>query len=100
MSRIRIMSVIVLLVAVYCGSYLYLTVRGSYQPITLGLNGRNAYTWAPQGFVEDFRWNRFKIAFYAPLYGLDLRFWHSRERARTGQYPINAPPRLVPTKTM
>jgi hypothetical protein len=100
MSRNRIISVIVLLVAVYCGSYLYLTVRGSYQPVTLGLNGRNTYAWAPQGFVENYHWNRFKIAFYAPLYGCDLRFWHTSERARTGRYPINVPPMLVPTKAM
>jgi len=100
MSRPRLIAVLVLLAAVYCGSYLYLTVRGTYQPITLGLNGRNTYAWAPQGFVEHFHWNRFKIAFYAPLYGLDLRFWHTRDRALTGLYPINAPPTLVPTKPM
>ena len=98
MSRSSIMAVIVLLVAVYCGSYLYLSVQGGYEPITLGLNGRNTYAWAPKGFFEDYHWNRFKIAFYAPVYGLDLRFWHTRDRARSGQYPIHAPPKLVPTK--
>jgi len=97
MTRFRIIAVLVLLLVIYCGSYLYLTVQGGYEPITVGLNGRNIYAWSPKGFVQNYRWNRFKIAFYAPIYGLDLRFWHTRDRARTGQYPIDVPPRLIPT---
>ncbi len=98
MSRFRVIAVLVLLFAAYCGSYLYLSVQGCYEPISVGLNGRNTYAWAPMGFFKDSRWNRFKIAFYAPAYGLDLRFWHSRDRARSGKYRIDVPPRLVPTK--
>jgi hypothetical protein len=98
MQRSRVITVLAFLLVCYLGSYLLLTLRGRYEPVTIGLNGANAYAWAPENFTHDFRWDRFKIAFYLPLYCLDAQFWHTRAAVRTGRYPMDVPPKLVRTE--
>lgn len=73
----------------YIGSYLWRSTQGRYEPAAVGLNGVKWYRWAPSGFVTDFRWNQTLMLVYYPLFFLDTRFWHSREDAYHGRYPIN-----------
>lgn len=73
----------------YGGSYMVRSVRGRYDPGAIGLNGVKVYVWAPEGFVNEFRWNQRLLRIYYPLYTLDSRFWHTSDKARHGVYPIN-----------
>jgi hypothetical protein len=98
MQRSRIFAVIAGLFLVYLVSYLYLSFHGKYEPYVIRMHDQNSYAWAPQGFVLDYKWNRFHLAFYLPLYCLDVQFWHTRAKAQSGLYPLDRPPTLVPTK--
>jgi len=72
--------------------YLVLSLRGRYEPGAIGLNGVKWYEWVPRGFVTDFRWSvPINVVFY-PLYFLDQKYWHSRDKAGNGSYPINEVP--------
>jgi hypothetical protein len=66
-----------LVVALYVGSYLVLTLSGRYEPgmISAGVT----YEWAPRGFFGP-RWKWEYAAFYFPLYQLDVNFWHQPRR--------------------
>lgn len=98
MQRTRLLAVIGCLLLVYLASYLFLTLHGKYEPYVIRLHDNNSYAWAPRGFVRDYKWNRFHLAFYLPLYCLDVQFWHTRAKAPSGLYPLDRPPTLVPTK--
>src|SRR5438093_8777021 len=77
---------------VYVGSYLWRSTRGRYEPAAIGLNGVKWYSWAPSGYVTDFRWNHTLMLVYCPLYFLDTRFWHTSDEAYGSRYPINQVP--------
>lgn len=76
------------LLILYTGIYLYLSLRGRYEPSVLSSKGV-WYEWAPSGFVEDFRWNKSWIIAFLPLYQLDRHLWHTGELAYVGIYPVN-----------
>lgn len=75
---------------VYVCSYLVLSLMGRYEPEAIGTNGVKWYAWAPKGFVHEFRWNMPMYFAYYPLYVLDRKLWHTRNR--TGRYPVNEVP--------
>jgi hypothetical protein len=97
MSRQLLAAVFLFLVIVYTGSYVFLTTRGLYAPVSIGMNGHNTYAWAPLHFFHESKWDRSKIAFYLPLYCIDVEFWHTRAKVASGQYPIDIPPKLIRT---
>lgn len=73
----------------YVGTYLWRSMRGRYEPVSIGLNGVKQYHWAPSGFVTEFRWNQAIMVTYFPLHRLDLHFWHTASDAYSQQYPVN-----------
>ena len=81
--------VVLVLLALYVGSYLALSANGRYEPAAIGLNGVKSYGWAPYGFVKNYRWNSALIRTYLPLYAIDCNFWHTCDKACSGRYPIN-----------
>lgn len=90
MKKARISSIVlVLLLGLYIGSYLALSVTGRYEPATIGLGGVKSYGWAPCGFVSKYRWKQSMILMFFPLYYLDCQFWHSSAGAYGGKYPVN-----------
>lgn len=73
----------------YIGSYVTISIHGRYEPCAIGLNGVKSYSWAPRGFVTDYKLHNRLWFFYCPLYGLDKHFWHTDQDAFSGKYPIN-----------
>jgi hypothetical protein len=98
MQRSRLIAVFAGLFLIYLVSYLFVTFHGKYEPYVIGFHDQNSYAWAPRGFVHDYKWNRFHLAFYLPLYCVDVQFWHTRAKSQSGLYPLDRPPTLVPTK--
>jgi hypothetical protein len=78
-----------LLLSLYVGSYVLLSLGGRYESASIGLGGVKNYGWAPRGFVDDFVWDRSLMRVYFPLYQLDVRCWHTYADADSGKYPIN-----------
>src|SRR5262245_22135556 len=89
LNKIIAVSAMALAVFAYVGSYLSRSAQGRYEPECIGLNGVKLYSWAPRGFVTDFRWNHSLMRAYYPLYFLDTRFWHTSDDAYAKKYPIN-----------
>jgi hypothetical protein len=87
----RLVCYVLIAVLCYVGSYICLSGFGTFEPLVIGANGVKAYTWAPSGFVKDYRrrWALFK--FYLPLYFADRAFWHRDGEAYSGQYPVHTP---------
>jgi hypothetical protein len=79
----------VVLLLLYTCSYLWISVHGRYEPAIIGLNGVKWYEWAPDGFVDEFKWNRLMMRFFFPMHLLDTRLWHTPVRSDSGAYPIN-----------
>jgi hypothetical protein len=75
----------------YTGSYVGLSIFGIYEPAAIGLNYVMCYSWAPAGYVRDYKWNRFLFWFYLPMYELDRRFWHEDGGYYGGRYPVHTP---------
>jgi hypothetical protein len=64
------------LFAMYVGVYVSLSVQGSYEPQVYSKN-RWSYMWEPRGFTDaGGRWRSF-VPVFAPLYWLDVHFWHT-----------------------
>jgi hypothetical protein len=61
-------GVAAVVISVYAGSYLVLSMNGRYEPAVIGINYVKFYQWAPKGFVDHYRWRRGWIYFYYPLY--------------------------------
>ena len=76
-------------IAAYIISYLPLTFTGRYEPAGIGLSGVKFYSWAPRGFVDNFRWDKKRIYLYLPLIALDIYLWHTSDKALSDKYPIN-----------
>lgn len=87
--RKKIALTFLLLGCAYVGSYLVLSLNGTYEPGSIGLNGVKSYSWAPRGFVTDFRWRRGLMVSYSPLYIVDQRYWHTPDKAYSGVYPVD-----------
>ena len=104
MPKRRALLLLGLVLALYPVSYLVVSRKGFYDPGPAGLRqgaGNTAiivskfgYRWHP---FEGFRdLNDFSVAplpallgaFYRPLLELDRRWWHTEERAESGQYPV------------
>ena len=85
----KISRVFLAMLLLYVGSYLFLSVRGRYEPGGIGLSFVRWYDWAPQGFVTGYQRNTAAYMFYWPLWTLDMRFWHTPDKAYTNGYPIN-----------
>ncbi len=70
------------ILAVYIGSYVFLSAQGHYGPEFMGsLIDGPEYNWEPLGFHNDsgsVRWNR-QTYFYFPLFLLDRSLWHPSE---------------------
>jgi hypothetical protein len=84
-----LLSVLTSLILIYVGSYYILSIGGRYEPAGIGLAGVKCYSWAPSGFVKEFKWQSRLMALYMPLYFLDDLYWHTPEKANSGLYPIN-----------
>ena len=80
--------VLILLLVIYIGSYVVLSVGGCYEPAAIGLGGVKAYAWAPRSFYVGNQWQRCPMI-YAPLFILDRQLWHTQEKSWSGQYPID-----------
>jgi hypothetical protein len=104
MQKRRALLLLGLLLALYPVSYLVVSREGFYDPGPLGLRqgpGNTAilapkfgYRWHP--FDELCDLDDFPDAplpallstFYRPLLELDRRWWHTEERAESGEYPV------------
>jgi hypothetical protein len=90
MRIVMIPAIVVLTVLLlYVGSYIALSADGCYEPAAIGLGGVKSYQWAPRGFVDNYNWKRWPMTIYYPLYALDMRFWHTLEKSRSGEYPVD-----------
>jgi len=67
-----------LLIIFYLCSYFVLTIKGSYMPLVVGMDGVKTWSWEPLGF-RDAKGKRHLglCVFYIPLYWLDTRIWHT-----------------------
>ena len=91
-EKSRLVATLLASLAIYIGSYLALSVQGSFEPAVIGLGGVKRFMWAPRGFVTHFRWNSTMRAAYMPLYLLDTRLWHTSDDAYSDRYPVNSVP--------
>jgi len=75
----------------YVGLYGMLSAQGRYAPEAIGLNGVKSYSWRPCGFTESngISMKPHICLFFAPLYWLDVRYWHTRNESETGKYPVH-----------
>ena len=73
----------------YFGIYVVLTVFGRYEPAVWDIGGPKWYQWAPLGFVKERRWRMPMLYIFLPFWEVDRFFWHSRDLADSGLYPIN-----------
>jgi hypothetical protein len=71
-----LLTAVLLLLSLYVGSYVALSVNGCYEPCAIGLNGVKSYAWAPYAFMDGYRWRRGPMLFFAPLSVMDERYWH------------------------
>ena len=78
-----------LLLCVYSGVYVSLSFNGRYEASVVGLNGVKWYSWAPLGYVQDYKWNQSLLLTFVPLYYLDTQFWHPNTSSYSGPHPIN-----------
>ena len=84
-------AVFVTLLAIYAGVYLAMSANGRYEPAVIGLDHVKWYSWAPAGFVHDYRWNPAMESVFLPLWSLDIWLWHPHVGpGYSGPYPINA----------
>ena len=80
-------KVFAMVLAVYIGSYLTLTLFGRPEVATSGLSGPKTYGWAPYGFFDSSAHHWTKLMFpYFPLYVIDIRVWHKDIPAGTKRY--------------
>jgi len=78
--------------AAYGSDYLLRSLRGRFEPQTIGLLGVKNYAWAPRGFVHEYRWSRSHQQFYYGLWVADTLYWHSwrsGDDPHAKGYPIN-----------
>lgn len=88
--RLKIgLRVVAGMLVIYTATYLWLSLRGRYEPEVFGSNGVKSYLWAPEGFVTDSVRNKQLSYLFLPLFIMDIRLWHTFERAHTSDYPIN-----------
>jgi hypothetical protein len=92
MKALRIISAVLL---IYILTYAVLSLCGRYQPISVGIDHVEAYSWAPFGFYDADHawsgsvyavqhptaktggWSRFVTLTFYPLWELDTHFIHS-----------------------
>ena len=90
MRSVKLLGIpLLILLLIYIGSYVLLSSGGCYEPAVIGLDGVKAYDCAPRGFVDGYVWKRWPMIIYLPLWSLDMRLWHTQEKAWSGQYHVN-----------
>jgi hypothetical protein len=87
--RVGALSVGALLFCVYAGAYFIRSRDGRFEPWDWGTNGVKTYCWAPAGFVTNLKRDHSQTLFYYPLWLIDIRFWHTSDKAYDSKYPIN-----------
>ena len=77
-GRVKLaIAVIFLLAFLYVATYVSMSVKGRYEPSSIGLDHVKAWSWTPAGFTRaNGMWNPTMIRVFAPLYVLDTRYWH------------------------
>ena len=82
-------KVFAMVLAVYIGSYLTLTLFGRREVASSGASGPKTYGWAPYGFYDSsaHRWTYLMYP-YLPLYALDIRVWHEDIGAGSKGYDV------------
>ena len=75
----------------YCGSYLLCSVQGRFEPVEIGLAYVKGYSWAPRGFVHEYKWNRMHERLYYGLWFLDTHLWHKSGPSPDLEYPVHEP---------
>lgn len=84
------LGMVAIALSLYVGSYVALSVRGRYEATVLGLGHVKHRRWMPMGFVTDGDFNRSMHIVFFPLYWLDISFWHTSAKAKSGHYPVNS----------
>ena len=87
----RAVMVTVAFILLYVVSYIVLSLNGQFEPSLIGTNGVKEYSWAPSGFVNDYKWNRAYRNTFLPLWFIDTHCWHQWNDAYSGSYPIHDP---------
>ncbi len=77
------------LLLAYIFSYVGLSAGGCYEPAAIGLGGVKSYSWAPRGFIADYKWRHWPMFVYLPLWALDRHLWHTDDKSRSGRYPVD-----------
>lgn len=75
-----------LLMAMYAGSYVVLSLMGSYGYWWVSGTGPK-YMWYPMGFGMKSRVNEAVWMFYLPLWQVDRLLWHTQRRRDSGEDP-------------
>ena len=65
------------LLMLYVVSYLAASLNGRYEAGTIGPSHVKSWSWAPRGFHDGTSWKPKMTHFFAPLYILDKRCWHT-----------------------
>jgi hypothetical protein len=81
--------VVLVLLIIYIGSYVVLSVNGCYEPYEIGPGRVKLYGWSPYWFTTEYKWNTWLMNVYLPLWVFDQRFWHTYDEADSGKYPIH-----------
>jgi hypothetical protein len=74
----------------YIGSYVCMSMYGTFEPAHIGLNGVKSYAWAPAGFVKNYKHRQALYYLYLPLFLADRWQLHRDGDADTGQYGSRA----------
>jgi hypothetical protein len=88
----KILWILSFIFFVYVSSYLFLSIQGSYVPAAWGLGSVKFYGWSPKYFTcgpMQTEWRKPILYTFLPLYIVDVRLWHTYDRAIDGKYPIN-----------
>jgi hypothetical protein len=87
-----VVSTFAVLLLLYVGIYLALSLQGRYEPACIGPAGVKWYAWEPRGYptlLNQPKWRWVLRHAFSPLWVLDVRFWHTTAKAWYGEYPIN-----------
>jgi hypothetical protein len=99
MKRKRVRLFVVAFLAIYVGTYLVLSLIGTYRPGTVGLRGVKDWVWLPKYFTDNSgRWRWHFIYTFLPLFWLDIRYWHNDWTGESGPRDETLPPRKPPNK--
>jgi len=90
LSKITV-GILAICACLYCGSYLHCSVQGRFEPVAIGIAYVKGYSWAPRGFVHEYKWNRMRERLYYGLWFLDTHLWHKSAPTPDSRYPVHEP---------